>query len=590
MKSASLITKRLSGIGLLSLLLAGGQTAPGNEVGAPGNQPSRPNIIFILTDDQNADELGSMGNRIVRTPNIDKLAAEGTTFTNASVTSAICTPSRATFLTGQYERRHGVNFNSGTAMSEQAWNKTYPMVLKREGYFNAYIGKNHVPIGSEGYATGLMDQSFDYWYAGHKHLLFYPKDRPDWAIIFPGIDDNVFDNAEADTQVEILEEGVANMLDPNEQFYAAATRTLERLPDNLPFSLSLCFNLPHDAGAGNMQDRPSDPELYRTGYHDQRKEIRSDLPETYVAADDIRDPKLPPDVLYADMRQAGYDYVDEPETLVDRMTRRYQTITGIDGMIGRLRQKLEELDMADNTIIVFTSDHGIMFGEFGLGGKALNYEPCLQVPMIIYDPRAPEWTRGQRREELVQSIDIAPTILDYAGVEIPETMQGASMKPLVEGKVVDWREHAFGENLWVTMFGNPRIESVRGQRWKYIRYFQNDRSLYDVDLPEGIPNSFRYLVTEAQARAYHEWLSASVEGEQPVYEELFDLRADPNETTNLAGELRHLEVLKEYRAICQELVTEARGEGEPATVPLMDERLEVRLAEWSETEWGTIDE
>lgn len=556
---------------IVSLALVAGQG--GIRMGNAAQRDTRPNIIFILTDDQRADTLGCMGNRIVKTPHIDGLAAEGTLFENASVTSALCTPSRASFFSGQYERRHGVNFNSGTAMAASAWRKTYPMRLKDAGYFLGYVGKNHVPIGDSGYATGLMDESFDYWYAGHTHLLFYPKERPPFTIKIPGIDEHMFDNAKADTQVEILQEGVSNFLEPNEDFYAGAVRFLKRRPKDRPFCLSICFNLPHDAGSGNMEDRASDPELYKSGYRDQRQAILDDLPATYVAADEIREPKLPPDVLCTEMRQDSYDYVNTREDMAERITRRYQSITGIDRLVGGLREQLNRLGLSDNTVIIFTSDHGIMRGEFGLGGKALCYEACLQIPMIVYDPTAPAGARGQRRAELVQSIDVAPTMLDYAGVDVSNWMQGRSMRSLIQGEQAGWREHAFSENLWSTYFGNPRIESVRGQRWKYIRYFKNDRSIYD----EGLDTRARYKVSNLQARKYREWLSASVEGEVPVYEELFDLEADPDEVNNLVGDPARQATLEEYRSICGRLVSEALGEGKPPTVPLSEERLEFYL-------------
>ncbi len=535
-------------------------------------QAARPNIIFILTDDQRADTLGCMGNKIVQTPNIDRLAAEGTLFENATITSAICTPSRATFFTGQYERKHGVNFNSGTAMSKAAWEKTYPMELKRAGYFIGYVGKNHVPIGDEGYSTGLMENSFDYWYAGHTHLRFYLKERPKAYFKVEG-DEKMFDNAAAETQTEILEEGMMNFLESNEDFYAGASRFLEKRPSDKPFCLSLCFNLPHDAGTGNMESRPSDPELYRSGYRDKYDEILADLPKTYTAAKDIKTPKLPADVLIAEKRQTVYDYVNTPEELVERIIRRYQTITGIDNMMGKLRDKLEQLRLSDNTVIIFCSDHGIMRGEFGLGGKALCYEPCIKIPMIIYDPRAPKKATGQRRTELVQSIDVAPTILDLASVDIPSLMQGESMLPLVRGKRAQWRKYAFSENLWSTYFGSPRVECVRGEKWKYLRYFKNERSLYEG----GEQESARYLVSNLHAATYRHWLSASIEGEKPVYEELFLLPSDPDETNNLANDENYRQVLMQLRANCDKLVKEARGNEPPATVDLPKERLEFYL-------------
>ena len=538
-----------------------------------GNPLDKPNLIFILTDDQRYDTLGCTGNPIVKTPNIDRMAAEGTLFTEATVGSAICTPSRASIFTGMYERRHGINFNSGTAMSPADWQRTYPMLLRRAGYCIGYIGKNHVPVGAKGYSTGLMDADFDYWYAGHTHIYFYPKDRPGRVLRVKGIDEHMFDNAKADTQIEIIQEGIENFLQPNDAFYHAAARFLEKRPADRPFCLSVCFNLPHDAGTGSMEDRSSDPELYKTGYHDQRDAIRAALPETYIAREDIKKPKLPADVHYAGCRQDSYNYVDNPDSLTERIIRRYQAITGIDNLIGRLRGQLHELGLADNTVIVLASDHGIFRGEFGLGGKSMNYDVCLKVPMIIYDPASS--AKGQKRREQVQTVDIAATLLDYAGAEIPEFMSGKSMRPLVRGEQVPWRTYAFSENLWSTQFGNPRIESVRGNGWKYIRYFSNDRSLFDPDL-EGMA---RYLTSNRQAETYRQWLDASINGEPPVYEELYRLEQDPHEINNLADDSRYSEKLNEMRAVCRRRVVEARGgaDVQPTVFQLESERLEYYL-------------
>lgn len=509
----------------------------------------RPNFIFLLTDDQRVDSLGCYGNDFIQTPNIDRLAEEGVLFNRAYVTSAICTPSRASYFLGQYERRHGVNFNSGTALTEEAWAQSYPVLLRQAGYFTGYIGKNHVPIGDQGYMTGIIERSFDFWYAAHRHLTFYPKERHP-----------IFEKARADTQVEILQEGALSFVDPRSGFIEGAEAFLRQRPGGRPFCLSICFNLPHGAGTSSMKLRPQDPELYRTTYRDGINDFP--LPPHYTPRAKIQIPRLPPDILFAEHRQKSYDYVDTEEDLRERMVREFQTITGIDQMVGVLRQKLQELGLDQNTVIVFASDHGIMHGEFGLGGKALNYEPCLRIPMIIHDPRMPERIRGLRAEQLVMSIDIAPTLLQLAGLRPPRSMQGRSLVPILRDEVVLWRDYTFAENLWSTFFGNPRCESVTSSRWKYIRYFANDRSIFDDD---------PYKVTPERAALYAKWLNSSIAGEQPVHEELFDLLFDPNESQNLALQPSHRSVLERMRAECHRLVREARGDPAtpPATVPIV---------------------
>jgi len=510
----------------------------------------RPNLIFILTDDQRQDSLPLYGNTFVKTPHLDALAAESITFDNASVTSAICTPSRASYFSGQYERRHGINFNSGTAMSPAAWEKCYPIQLRESGYFTGYIGKNHLPVGAHGYQTGLIEKSFDYWFAGHGHIFFYPKDRH-----------KIFQSAQADTQIEIIAEGSENFLS-GDAFIEGAHSFLSSRDRSRPFALSLALNLPHSAGTRTMEMRPSDDALYRTTYRDQLASLP--LPKTYLAKADIKSPKLPPDLLHTSFRQEGYNFVDSPDTNRERMLRQYQTITGIDRIVGRLRAKLAELKVADNTVIIFTSDHGLLLGDHGLGGKALNYEPCLAVPLIIHDPRI---TNARREKALVQSIDIAPTLLDYAGATIPPSMQGSSLKPLIEGKVEKVRRFAFAENLWSTVFGNPRIESIRGPRFKYIRYFKNSRERW-----QSPTKNSSYQVSPAEAAAYRTSLDASIKGEEPVYQELFDLKNDPLELANLVADPAHQKTLKKMRQQCRAHVSLARGDYRkpPASIRLKE--------------------
>lgn len=502
----------------------------------------KPNLIFILTDDQRQDSLGCYGNSFIKTPNIDRLASDGTLFEQAFVTSAICTPSRACYFLGQYERRHGVNFNSGTALSPSAWEKSYPVILRENGYYTGYVGKNHVPIGRSGYETGLMDESFDFWYAAHGHLGFYPKKRHP-----------LFKQAKADTQIEIVGEGARSFLNPKKTYLAGAWAFLKQRPDEQPFCLSICLNVPHAASTSKMKLLPSDPALYRITYRDQIDSLP--LPQHYLPKTLIKSPKLPSDVLLTQYRQPSYDYVDTEADLRERMIREYQTVTGVDHMVGAIRDQLKMLNIDDNTVIIFASDHGVLHGEYGLGGKALNYEACLKIPLLILDPRLPQEFSGQRLESLVLSIDIAPTLLDFANITAPDSMQGNSLVPLMSGNPESWREYAFGENLWSTVFGNPRIESVRSHQWKYIRYFKNDHRQWE-NLGKGLA---KYHTSPEQADLYTQWLTASIHGEKPVYEELFDIEDDPQENHNLATDPKHSNTLKKMRQQCARLVSQAKG-------------------------------
>lgn len=511
----------------------------------------RPNIIFVLTDDQSYELLGCTGNTIVQTPNIDALATEGILFTNAHVSSAICTPSRISILLGQYERKHGVNFNSGTSVSEAAWEQSYPMIMRKAGYFTGWIGKNHAPIGKGGYESGVMEKSFDYWYAGHGHLSFYPKDRH-----------AIFNDAIAFTQPEIINEGVNDFLDPNERKLKGALHFLENRPTDKPFMLSINFNLPHGASTSTMKMKPTDDEIYRKLY----RNIEIPLPPNYIAKADIKTPKLPADLLHAEDRQEGYDYVDTPAGIKERLIREMEAMTGIDRMLGNLRKKLKDLKIDQNTIIVFTSDHGLFGGEQGLGGKSLCYEKTTHVPLIVFDPNAAKKAKGIKSDALVQSIDIAPTMLAMGGVAAPKVFQGKDISNLIKGGNEPVRNYVYSENLWSTHFGNPRCEAVQDKEWKYIRYYKNNNFSATKEIKYAKEfgmnvNEMLYKMHDPEIAIYRDYIEAPINGEAAVYEELYHLKKDPNELKNLVKDKKYASILASLQKQWKIEIKNARGEG-----------------------------
>ena len=511
----------------------------------------KPNIVFILTDDQSYDLLGCTGNTIVQTPNIDKLADNGVLFTNAHVTSAICTPSRISILLSQFERKHGVNFNSGTSVSDVAWQNSYPVVMRNNGYYTGWVGKNHAPIGKGGYHSGLMEKSFDYWYAGHGHLGFYPKDNH-----------AIFNDAIAFTQPEIINEAIDDFLDPNARKLKGALHFLENRPADKPFMLSINFNLPHGAGTKSMKLKDSDDDMYKTLYRD----IAIPLPDNYIAKKDITTPKLPASLLHTEDRQTGYNYVDTPATIKERYIRELQAMTGIDRLIGNLLQKLKALKLDKNTIIIFTSDHGLFGGQQGLGGKALCYEQTTHVPIIVYNPRAKKKLKGVKSNALVQSIDIAPTMLAMANISIPNTYQGKNITSLINGSKTEVREYVFTENLWSTHFGNPRCESVQDKEWKYIRYYKNNNFSATKEIKYakqiGIPiNEMLYSMHDPQIATYRDYIDSPLHREQPVYEELYNLKDDASELHNLIHKPAYKSILDNLKKQWKIEITAARGTG-----------------------------
>ena len=513
----------------------------------------RPNIIFILTDDQPYGYMGVTGNTIVKTPNLDKLTNEGVLFTNAHITSAICTPSRVSILLGQYERKHGVNFNSGTSVSKEAWEQAYPMQFKKAGYYTGWIGKNHAPVGKGGYQSGLMEKSFDFWYAGHGHLTFYPKKHHP-----------IFKNAEFDTQVEIIDEGVTKFLDINEQKFEGAVQFLEKRPRDKPFMLSINFNLPHSASTRTMQQKKSDDDIYKSLYRD----LDIPLPDNYIAKADIKTPKLPASIHRVEDRQVGYSFVDTPEETKERYIRQMQAMTGIDRLVGNLRKNLKALNIDKNTIIVFTSDHGLYMGQQGLGGKALCYEITTHVPFVVYNPKLKKKKRGVKNDALVQSIDVAPTILCLAGIPIPEAMQGKDVSKIISGEKIAVRDYVYTENLWSTQFGNPRCEAVQNKEWKYIRYYKNNtfpaskkiKTAKDLGIKE---KNMLYAVHDSDIAIYRDYIESPLQGEEPVYEELYNLKNDPSELHNVISKKEHNAILEQLRKEWKNQITIARGTENP---------------------------
>ena len=510
----------------------------------------RPNIIYILGDDHRAEQLGAAGHEMVQTPNLDQLALDGVRFSNTFCTSPACTPSRTSHYLGQWERRHGINFNSSSSVAPEAWANSFPMLLKKQGYYLSWVGKNHVPAGEGGYAGGCFEKVFDYWYGNHGHSGFYPKEQARGGEIYR--------NAKLDTQVEVFEEGVLNFLRPNKQFIDSCSHPLPRRPEDQPFCLCVTFNLPHSYGTGNMQLRPSDDELYRLRYRDRFSEVP--IPQTYVAWDAVTTPRIPTDV-YNGLYIPSYDYVRTPRTLRERRIREYQTITGMDRMLGHLREELEKLGLADNTIIVFSTDHGIHHGEHGLGGKCFLYEEDTRIPLVVLDPRLPAESRGQTRDEFVVVPDLAPTVMDLCGLDAPATMQGTSLRPLLEGESPEWRQDFFTEQL-MDIQNYPRSESVRSADWKYIRYFRRTED------PAQADKRFRGTLDN-----YIECLTSSLHGEEPAYEELFNLKDDPMETQNLAPDSACGTRLDTMRQRLLTLARKARGDDSPPlTLPVAQSR------------------
>ena len=488
------------------------------------NKP-KPNVIFIKTDDQRFDSLSMTGHTVTKTPHIDKLAKDGVFFNNAFITSPICGPSRANFFTSQWERKNRQGFASVSHnhISHEIFDNSWQMRMKSAGYATAYIGKHHAQIGDKKEGGSYMKKNIDFCYLHKGHLGFEISKNKE------------FTNLKNTTQIEGLAEATDIFLNSpkgdesqeNNYFFedahASVKDFINRRDGGKPFSISLNFNLPHASSIGGMGSQEHHADIYKTLYNEQQDKF--EFPEGYPNKISL------PDNIYNKNDIVNYYKVDNKARLLSKKTKMARAVTSIDNFVGKLRQQLETMGVADNTIIVFASDHGLLLGEHGLGGKTFLYEESIRIPMIIYSPYLTKTQQNKKIDQLVVGQDIPATILDMCGLEIPQTYQGKSTLPLIEGKSIDWRKEIFCENLF-TQQGYPRMEAVRGEKWKYIRYFskENDRDQY---LPD-----------------------ASINGEKPIYEELFNLQNDPKEHENLAENIEYQTVLKNYRERCQKLVKE----------------------------------
>ena len=481
---------------------------------------SQPNIIYIKTDDQRYDSLSMTGHPVTQTPHLDQLAKDGAFFDQAVITSPICGPSRANTFSGQWERKNQIGFSGylGNDMTSEVFDNSWLMRLQSAGYETGYIGKNHVNIGL-GKNKHYMQKSLDFAYIHKGHIGFHLSRY------------SKFSNLKNQTQVEGLMEATEAFLEPSdkEYFYSNADASvvdfLKRRNHEKPFALSINFNLPHASSIGGMGGKASDPDLYKTLYSEKLDHFP--LPKGFP---NIPEP-LPSTVFQRSELMPYYQYKTK-NGLIDTMVKMARANTAIDLFIGSLREHLNRMAIADNTIIVFASDHGLLLGEKGLGGKTFLYEDSVRIPLIIYAPFLKDQHAAKRHQQLVVGQDIPATILDLCGTAIPDTYQGKSLVPILKGIDSEWREDVFLENLF-TKQGYPRMEAVRSHQWKYIRYFSKE---HDRD---------QYLPHHTSEKA-----------EEPIYEELFNLVNDPQEEHNLAGDHLHLATLNMYRARCKKLVYE----------------------------------
>ena len=396
-------------------------------------QSTKPNIIFILTDDQRWDALGHAGNELIHTPEMDRLAREGAYFKNALVTTPICAASRATIFTGLYERTHGYTFQTGPIKNEYM-ETAYPKLLKEAGYRVGFFGKygvNHKDL------AGQFDEYDSYDRNGQfkDHRGYFYK------------------TIDGDTVHLTLYTG------------HQALEFIEKAKANEPFCLSLSFSAPHAHDPAELQyfwQKEVDPLLQGVT-----------IPDPDLAEDKYFDAQ--PDFVKSGFNRLRWTWrYDTPEKYQHSMKGYYRMISGIDLEIAKIRQQLKAKGLDKNTVIILMGDNGYFTGERQLAGKWLMYDNSIRVPLMVYDPRLSNHVDS---DEIAANVDVPSTILDFAGLEIPESYQGKSLVPVIKGQKLN-RDTILIEHLWD--FENiPPSEGLRTAEWKYFRYV-NDKSVEEM--------------------------------------------------------------------------------------------------------------
>ena len=442
--------------------------------------PTRPNILFFLSDDQRHDQLGAAGHPVLETPTIDALAAAGTRFMNAFVTTAICAASRATIFTGLPERSHRFTFGT-PPLERRHTDRSYPALLREAGYRTGFVGKFGIDV-----EPGAVRAMFD---------VFEPLYRNPYFRIQPDGSVRHITEITGDKAIDFL-------------------RTHDHDPSR-PFALSVSFNASHAEDIDHDDHYPWPSAL--DGMYDD-----ANIPPPALSAPEVYEAQ--PEFLKASFnRERWYWRWDTPGKYDRNIRAYYRMITGLDRTMARVLDELERLGLAGNTVVIFSSDNGVYLGSRGFAGKWSHYEESLRVPLIIRDPRLGPSDRGRTVDAMALNLDIPATILDLAGVDRPAAYQGRSVLPFTMGaEPADWRTDFFAEHLMEIGESIPKYEGVRGERMVYARYFEQApvyEFLHDL---ERDPDQLENLVGDPAYRETLDHLRARTDALRDGYGGAYD--------------------------------------------------------------------
>jgi N-acetylglucosamine-6-sulfatase len=399
--------------------------------GFTADSATQPNIVLVLMDDLRWDALGCMGHPFAKTPNIDRIAREGALFKNFFVSIPLCSPSRGSFLTGQYPHTHGViNNGDHSALSHKLI--TFPMLLHDAGYETAYIGKWHMGVDDS------PRPGFDRWVSFKGQGVYND----------PTLNVDGKPSKHSGYITDILND------------YALKFVKSEH---KKPFLLYL----PQKAVHGPFTPAERHKNLYADAVIKPTPSLHDSLEGKPAATRKLEDPsneKGPGKKGKKDKQSDGERRM--PENAIRSQLR---ALAAVDEGVGLLLKALEEANQLDNTFFIFSSDNGFFWGEHGFGDKRWAYDESIRDPLLIRFPKLIK--AGTVLDQFVLNIDIAPTLLELAGAPIPKTIQGRSLLPLLKDSKTSWRNSFLTEYFQEKQFPRtPTWQAVRTERWKYINY------------------------------------------------------------------------------------------------------------------------
>jgi N-acetylglucosamine-6-sulfatase len=403
----------------------------------PGAKPR--NVIFILVDDHRYDAMGFLGHPFLKTPNLDAMAKGGAYVKNAFVTTSLCSPSRASVLTGQYMHNHHVVDNNDTDMSGMVF---FPQYLQKAGYQTAFVGKWHMGGSSDAPRPG-----FDRWVSFRGQGVYYPAKN-------------------GRTMLNVDGERVPQKGYITDELTDYALDWLDGLEEDKPFFLYLSHKAVH-AGF-----EPA--ERHRNLYSD----VEIPTPKTQANTEENYRGK-PMWVKNQRNSWHGVDFPYHSDLDVKEYFRDYcRALAGVDDSVGRVMKWLEDNGQKDETLVIYMGDNGFLFGEHGLIDKRNAYEESMRVPMLAHCPEIIK--PGSTVEGVVANIDIAPTVLAAAGLAPAKQFDGRSFLGLLSGetKLADWRDYLLYEYYWEYNYPHtPTMFALRGNRYKFIEYW----GIWDTD-------------------------------------------------------------------------------------------------------------